>query len=259
MIDLTRSWPSIRHRSNTAQVPVDKGRATTLDIVPGQEKARRADTEREKPDKWIEALVQFIEGKSLSEILGFINQGGPAYGPLIGAFLESNEFLAFLQGFRDKVPLPDLGIRRNTSGGDLPPLPSICGVRKAVGRDPLRCASPDKLRAFFSDISILIGDEAASTRIKTISTGDLQGAQVAGARLGQLVNDVVQATSGGIRRAGRRMTRVGPAHYVAPGYEPIRVQKGRAHVIGVDVDGETVAIKDAVIDGRKFVRKRKRR
>ncbi len=53
------------------------------------------------------------------------------------------------------------------------------------------------------------------------------------------------------------MRRISKNHYAIPGFETR--QKGRARVIGIDVDGETVAVKDAVIEGSKFVRKRKRR
>ena len=77
---------------------------------------------------------------------------------------------------------------------------------------------------------------------------------------GALASALHEATRGGgegAEKSGKRMRRIGRNHYALDGFETR--QKGRAIVIGIDVDGETVATKDVKIADGKFVRCRRRR
>ena len=69
-----------RHRDRAAmRAQRDRNRHKTLD-APVEQSRRRADVGPESVAVWLQHLVDAVGGRPLSEILGFTNQGGPAYG-----------------------------------------------------------------------------------------------------------------------------------------------------------------------------------
>ncbi len=286
-VDLYRMWPSIRRSSRPADVGVSKGCATTLDLIPGQETARRADPGRVRD--LLSQLVTEIEGQPLSNFVPLAQTI-----PLLIGLTPQNlaAFDEYLSAFIGTV-VGDLG-RVVTPPSVTSPSDSVSANRrflsaKALGvkaAEDVRPARPataqrfDDMLALFSEgatLAAVLGDAddglppataeiigAILTAIRSnLRSGSPDGARQAGKDAGILIAAAHAAFFAGetSERANRRpMRQVGKAHYVAPGYESVRVRK-RAHVKAVDVDGEAVPIHDAEIDlkARKFVRRRRRR
>lgn len=280
-IDLYSRWPSVRRRSNAPTVAVDPARSTVLDGRLGQ-KAQRADPNRVAD--LLSQLVTAIEGRPLSDFVPMAQTVPLLLGLTPGNLAAFDEFLGSFIG----TVVGDLG-RVVTPGSVTSPADSISanrrqlaagalGVKRTDAVQPGRSASVrkfDDLMAFFSEgatLAAVLGEaddglppgtaEIVNSMLVAIrnnlKTGDDAGARQAGADAGVLIAAVHAAFfTESSERAGKRMRKVGRNHYALPGYETRR--KGRAHVIGVDVDGETVATKDVKVADGKFVRRRRRK
>lgn len=148
-------------RSTRSDLPARGARLTTLDpIFP--RRRHKADVSPEDPSRWEQTLVQFIEGRSLAQVLGFWAEGIPG---VIGASGRESLFLSFLEGFRQSIP--PLGIVTGSGPlgvvrSDQRPLQDNCGsTRKTVQRPaydgPFRALRFNDLEAFFTDSITLQG------------------------------------------------------------------------------------------------------
>lgn len=282
MIDLHSRWPSIKRRSNAPTVAPDPARSTVLDSPLGKETARRADPARVRD--LLSQLVTEIGSRPLSDWIPLAETIPLLIGLTPGNLASFDEFLgAFIGTVLENgrtvepgsVTSPSDSIsanRRRQLGA------SALGVKRAANVEPGRPASArkfDELMMLFSEartLAAILADAddglppgtseiigAMLTAIKNnLVSGDSAAARQAGADAGALIA-AVHATFFGGEGAERtpRMRKVGENHYALDGYETVR--KGRAHVIGVDVDGEVVATKDVKVADGKFVRKRKRK
>lgn len=283
MIDLYRaSWPSIRRRS-AAQPSVDKSRSTTLDLVPGQESRRRADTGPDNPARFLQVLVEAIGGKNLAQFFP-VAQGLPR---LIGVDGLDNAagFQSFLEGFHSAMQffiLPGQPTVRADDGTHRRLRASALGVRDAenvrratprparkfdefmamMPPDPatlsaaLQAGASDGLPLGFSEaLSALIG--AVRAAIFSNDTGALLNL---GQDFGSLLVALHQIVNGG--EGTERSTRGGRVarDHTAGLNGPVLVRKApvtsRAHITEVEMGGV-----EYVIDPRtgKHRRKRKRR
>ena len=280
MIDIHSRWPSIRRRSNAAAPAVDKARSTVLDSPLGQQRARRADPARVRD--LLSQLIQSIEGKPLSAFVPMAEAVPLLIGLTPGNLAAFDEFLSSFIG----TVVGDLG-RVVTPGSVTGPSDSISANRRFLGAsalgvrrtavEPGRPASVrrfDDLMAMFSEgrtLAAVLGDgndglppgvsEIVNSMLVAIrnglKAGDSEGARQAGADAGVLIAAVHATffTEETTEKAGKRLRKIGKNHWLAPGFE--RSKKGRAHVIGIDVDGETVATKDVEVVEGKFVRLRR--
>lgn len=291
-IDLYRMWPSIRRRSPAPQVAADKGRATTLDIVPGQEKARRADPNRVRD--LLSQLVTAIEGRPLSDfvpmaqaiplLIGLTPANVASFDEFLGSFIGT-----VLENGRTVEPGSVTSPSDSVSANRRFLSAKALGVKAAANVQRARPATArrfDDLMAMFSEgrtLAAVFGDgddglppgtaEVVNSFIvavrNNLKEGSPEGARQAGTDAGVLIAAIHGAffTGEGTERStrGGRTRRIAKNHCADSGYGPVLVRKSpesetsRALVRGVDVDGETVAIKDTLIDGRKFVRKPKKK
>lgn len=146
-VDLYKSWPSIRRRTNApAALPVDKSRSTTLDRVPGTEAARRADVGPDSPARFLQILVESISGKPLSSFFP-VAQGIPK---IIGVDGLDNpvDFQSFLEGFYGAMQfftLPNQPVVRADDGTHRRLRAGAMGVRDAGA---VRRSTPRPIRRF---------------------------------------------------------------------------------------------------------------
>ncbi len=269
-------------------------RATDVMDVRRRLKARKADVGPEKPGKWIEALVQFVEGRTLAEVLGFWAPGVP---PMVGASGESS-FLSFLEGFRQVVPALGVVTGQGPHGAvrSEKPFQDMCGARRKTKTrpaydSPFRVLKFDEFESFFSDSITLHGalqagsadglppgfQEAltalmAATRNAVLS-GDMAAVRKVGADFGSLVASLNEIIQDGAADVQRNAARRGNAlrikaltdkthttrRLTRPGSKHVRTQK-RAHVKFVrDEDtGRMIPMDDATVatNGRpRFIKR----
>ena len=282
-IDLYRHFPRIRHRSNAAQVPVDKGRSTVLDRVPGTKYVRRGDVGPDNPSRFLQILVESISGKPLSSFFP-VAEGIPK---IIGVDGLANPagFQSFLEGFHAAMLFFNLpnqpAVRQDDDTRRLLTAKSLGvrdagAVRKATPRPKLRFddfmasmpASPSTLAAaleagagdgipigFGESLSAFIGAMRAA-----VLANDVAALHNLGEDFGALLAALHQVVNGG--EGTERSTRGGRVvrDHTTGFNGPVLVRKAprtaRARVTAVEMDGV-----EYVIDPRtgKHVRKRKRR
>ena len=278
--DIRSNWPSILSRGDSPGVAVDPSRHTTLDGPMGTERVSRADPNRVRD--LLSQLIQSIEGKPLSAFVPMAEAVPLLIGLTPGNLAAFDEFLSSFIG----TVVGDLG-RVVTPGSVTGPSDSISANRRFLGAsalgvrrtavEPGRPASVrrfDDLMAMFSEgrtLAAVLGDgndglppgvsEIVNSMLVAIrnglKAGDSEGARQAGADAGVLIAAVHATffTEETTEKAGKRLRKIGKNHWLAPGFE--RSKKGRAHIIGIDVDGETVAIRDTKVADGKFVRLRR--
>ena len=284
-IDLYRHFPRIRHRSNAAQVPVDKGRSTVLDRVPGTKYVRRGDVGPDNPSRFLQILVESISGKPLSSFFP-VAEGIPK---IIGVDGLANPagFQSFLEGFHAAMQiftLPNqptvrqdddtrrfltaksLGVRdagnvRKATPrpvlkfdefmAQMPPNPTTLQAALDAGADGIPIGFAESLSAFIGAMrSSVLANDAGALR----NLGEDFGALLAA------LHEVVNGDEGAERSTrGVRFVR---DHTTGSVSGPVMVRKSpasdtsRARVTAVEMDGE-----EFIIDPRtgKAVLKRKRR
>lgn len=287
-LNMFSKWPSIRRndpapvaRATVALEARNTKRATTLDRVPGARPRRKADTGPDSPARFLQILVESISGKPLSSffpvadglprIIGIDGLAKPAgFDSFLESFFQAMQFFTLPN---QPTVRQDDGTHRRLRAGAL-------GVRDAGN---VRRATPRPQRKFDEFSAQMPSNPATLEAALAAGAGDgipigfheLLSAFVGAMRSAVLANDVGalhnlgedfasllvalhQVVNGGEgTERTPRMRKVGENHYALDGYETRR--KGRAHIIGVDVDGVMAAIKDVEVAGGKFVRKRGRK
>ncbi len=167
-----------------------------------EKRNRAGNVDPENGARWVDALVSFIEGRSLAEILGFWADGIPSVVGANGA--RENLFSTFLAGFAQSMPAPGIvtaGPSGVVKGDGL--TQSNCGARRrVVQRDaldsPMRRLKFEDIEAFFSISESLQGALADGARDGLpIGFSEAIVALVAATRNSVLANDLAAVKQAG--------------------------------------------------------------
>ena len=270
-IDLFKHYPSAR--LGTAEVdPAElrAARSTTLDIQPSTRR-RKADPNRVA--QILSRLITLIEGRPLTDWFP-VAEGVPA---IIGVQIDDNLFDEFGGAFIEA--LQELGftpVVPRARADDEDRLKLAAGAMGVGSHTKVRRDTPPNVMMFDQFLTLMPADVTALHSGDGIppdlhdavsalagiagaasASGDPAALRQAGTGFGALVAALHAVVNAG-NDAGQRMRRVGPSHYVAPGYRSTR--RATHAITCIEVDGEWVDMADAEIDpvaGR--VRRRGRR
>ena len=271
--DIRSNWPSILSRGDSPGVAVDPSRSTTLDGPMGTERVSRADPNRVRD--LLSQLIESIEGRPLSAfipmaetiplLLGLTPANLLAFDEFLGSFIGTVlENGRTVEPGSVTSPSDSISANRRLAAGAL-------GVRRTAvepGR-PRSARKYDDLVAHFSEAKTLAAVLADADDGLPPAT-----AEVVGAMLNSIRNDLQSGDAEGAREAGKGAAiLVAAAHAAFLGGEtsgralrvrggPVLVRRSpasetsRAVVTHVDFD-----VDDFVYDPRTgdYTRKKKRK